>query len=50
MKFSLAALLPVGTIIAFSVGCGVDNTDVVDLNKVMDALVAVLDEIGRAHV
>ncbi len=44
MKFSLAALLPVGTLLAFSVGCGVDNTDVVDLNKVVDALVAVLDE------
>ncbi len=44
MKFSLVALLPVGTLLAFSVGCGVDNTDVVDLNKVVDALVAVLDE------
>ncbi len=44
MKFSLAVLLPVGALFALSVGCGVDNTDVVDLNKVVDALVAVLDE------
>ncbi len=44
MKFSLAILLPVVALLALTVGCGVDNTDVVDLNKVVDALVAVLDE------
>ena len=44
MKYLLATLLPVGTMLAFSAGCGVQNEDVVDLNKVVDALVAVLDE------
>jgi len=44
MKHSLANLLPVGTLLAFTVGCGVDRVDVVDLNKVVEALVAVLDE------
>ena len=44
MKYLFATLLPVGTMLAFSVGCGVQNEDVVDLNKVVDALVAVLDE------
>ena len=44
MKFSIAALLPVGTLLAFSVGCMDQSVDVVDLNKVVDALVAVLDE------
>ena len=44
MKFSIAAFLPVGTLLAFSVGCMDQSVDVVDLNKVVDALVAVLDE------
>lgn len=44
MKYLFATLLPVGTMLAFSVGCGVQNEDVVDLNKVVNALVAVLDE------
>ena len=44
MKYLFATLLPVGTMLAFSAGCGVQNEDVVDLNKVVDALVAVLDE------
>ena len=44
MKNFIATLLPVGTMLAFSAGCGVQNEDVVDLNKVVDALVAVLDE------
>ena len=44
MKYLFATLLPVGTMLAFSVGCDVQNVDVVDLNKVVDALVAVLDE------
>ena len=47
MKNFIATLLPIGTMLAFSVGCGVQNEDVVDLNKVVDALVAVLDE-GKA--
>ena len=44
MKFSIAVLVPVGSLFVFSVGCMDQSVDVVDLNKVVDALVAVLDE------
>ena len=44
MKFSTSNLIPLVTLLAFSVGCSDQSVDVVDLNKVVDALVAVLDE------
>ena len=44
MKHSISVLLPVGLLLASTVGCGVDKVDVVDLNKVVEALTAVLDE------
>ena len=44
MKRSFLTVLPVVTLLAFSVGCSDQSVDVVDLNKVVDALVAVLDE------
>ena len=43
MKLSFLALAPIVTLMAFS-GCSDQSVDVVDLNKVVDALVAVLDE------
>ena len=43
MKLSFLALAPIVTLLAFS-GCADQSVDVVDLNKVVDALVAVLDE------
>ena len=44
MKLSFLTILPMATLLAFSVGCSDQSVDVVDLNKVVDALVAVLDE------
>ncbi len=44
MKHPISALLPIGLLLASTVGCGVDKVDVVDLNKVVEALTAVLDE------
>ncbi len=44
MKLSFQAIVPLVTLLAFSVGCTDQSVDVVDLNKVVDALVAVLDE------
>jgi len=48
MKVPFTALLSASSLLLFSVGCGSQNVDVVDLNKVIDALVAVLDEKGAA--
>jgi len=44
MKILFSTFLPVGTLIACFIGCEAQSVDVVDLNKVVDALVAVLDE------
>ena len=49
MKLSRNFLLPAIALFAFSAGCSTpEDVDVVDLNKVVDALVAVLDEGNAA--
>ena len=49
MVLSRKSLLPAIALLAFSVGCSTSkDVDVVDLNKVVDALVAVLDEGNAA--
>ncbi|HUP79719.1 MAG TPA: hypothetical protein VM260_14295 [Pirellula sp.] len=44
MKYSLANHLPIIALFALVAGCADQSVDVVDLNKVVEALVAVLDE------
>ena len=44
MKISFSTVLPVGTLLASLIGCDARHEEVVDLNKVVSALVAVLDE------
>lgn len=49
MLVSRNFLIPAAVLLAFSAGCSTSNdVDVVDLNKVVDALVAVLDEGNAA--
>lgn len=50
MKSSFATLVSIGSLLVLSNGCGSNQVDVVDLNKVVDALVAVLDEGAAAKV
>ena len=44
MKKSFGSIVLTGVLLAFAVGCSDQSVDVVDLNKVVEALVAVLDE------
>ncbi len=44
MKFSFSSLAPTIALLVLAAGCADQSVDVVDLNKVVEALVAVLDE------
>ena len=44
MKYSFSSLALTVALLAFTAGCADQGVDVVDLNKVVEALVAVLDE------
>ena len=48
MKVPFAKIATVAIALACNIGCDSQTEDVVDLNKVVDALVAVLDE-GAKH-
>jgi hypothetical protein len=49
MKVPFATLATLGMVLACTLGCDMQNEDVVDLNKVVDALVAVLDEGAKPN-
>lgn len=49
MKVPFAKIATVAIVLACNIGCDSQTVDVVDLNKVVDALVAVLDEGAKSN-